>query len=143
MALLNYVTDAYEVYAASALAATSCARSVCGAVLPLATGPMYDALGVEWATSLLGFASTVCIAVPVGFLIWGEKLRDGSKFSREVKRMRKVEEDRVAGEVEERERADLEKGNVSGPSETANAESKDVKVQGGIRENGDDKELGD
>ena len=126
MALLNYLTDAYEIYAASALAATSCARSICGAILPLATGPMYDALGVQWATSLLGIASAVCIAIPVGFCIWGDKLRDGSKFSREVKRKRKIEEAREAREAEKKEREDLEKGDLDGSSGRARMRSMDT-----------------
>ena len=134
MALLNYITDAYEIYAASAMAATSCARSVCGAVLPLATGPMYSAMGVPWATSLVGIASTVCIAVPVGFWIWGDKLRDGSKFSREVKRMRKIEEDREAHEAEQQECVDVE----SGLSGSAIGRSKDLDMGDPVRE---DKEM--
>ena len=35
MALLNYVADAYDIYSASALAATSCCRSVTGAALTI------------------------------------------------------------------------------------------------------------
>jgi len=55
MALLNYLTDAYEIFAASAMAAASCSRSLAGSVLPFAAKPMYDRLGVPWASSLLGF----------------------------------------------------------------------------------------
>ncbi|KAL8676798.1 MAG: hypothetical protein Q9224_007250, partial [Gallowayella concinna] len=57
MALINYVGDAYEVFAASAMAATSACRSIFGAVLPIAARPMYQSLGIAWASSLLGFAS--------------------------------------------------------------------------------------
>ncbi len=46
MALLNYLVDAYEVFAASAMAAASLTRSSFGAVLPFAAKPMYSALGV-------------------------------------------------------------------------------------------------
>ena len=46
MALLNYLVDAYEVFAASAMAAASLSRSSFGAVLPFAAKPMYRALGV-------------------------------------------------------------------------------------------------
>lgn len=34
-AFLNYLTDAYEIYAASAMAATSMCRSMLGAAFPL------------------------------------------------------------------------------------------------------------
>ena len=97
MSLLNYLTDAYEIYAASALAATSTTRAIVGAILPLSAGKMYNTLGIQWATSLLGFLSVTCIVIPFGFWIWGEKLRSGSKFAGEVKRRREVEEARIRG----------------------------------------------
>lgn len=80
MALLNYLTDAYEIFAASAMAAASCCRSVFGAVLPLATTPMFDALGVAWACSLLAFLSLLMCGIPFGFLRWGGFLRERSRF---------------------------------------------------------------
>ncbi|KAK8093694.1 Polyamine transporter 3 [Apiospora hydei] len=46
MALINYLTDAYELFAASANAAASASRSLVAVVLPLATGPMF---GGGWA----------------------------------------------------------------------------------------------
>jgi hypothetical protein len=54
MALLNYLVDAYEIFAASAMAAASLSRSSFGAVLPFAAKPMYEAMGwrgrrVYWA----------------------------------------------------------------------------------------------
>ncbi|EMR64643.1 putative mfs multidrug transporter protein [Eutypa lata UCREL1] len=48
IALLNYMTDAYREYAASAAAAASCTRSIFGALLPLAGTAMYGRLGVSW-----------------------------------------------------------------------------------------------
>ncbi|KAH9220870.1 hypothetical protein DL95DRAFT_478182 [Leptodontidium sp. 2 PMI_412] len=45
MALLNCLTDAYEIFAASAMAAASCARSLAGAVLPFAATPLYGRAG--------------------------------------------------------------------------------------------------
>ncbi|KAF7906966.1 uncharacterized protein EAF01_004553 [Botrytis porri] len=41
--------NAYEVFAASAMAASSCCRSLAGAVSPFVTKPMYTKLGVPWA----------------------------------------------------------------------------------------------
>jgi hypothetical protein len=52
MALINYVVDAYEIYAASAMGATSAARSVFGVVLPFAARPLYSRLGVDWSVPL-------------------------------------------------------------------------------------------
>jgi hypothetical protein len=97
MALLNYLTDAYEVFAASAMVAASCCRSIFGAVLPLATTPMYDSLGVAWASSLLGFLSLAMCAVPFMFLRMGEEIRARSRFcvylkEKKEKEMREREE---------------------------------------------------
>ena len=85
MALLNYVTDAYEVYAASAMAATSFCRSIFGAVLPLAAAPMYRSLGVAWASSLLGFLSLAMCIIPFAFIKYGDRIRENSKFCQELK----------------------------------------------------------
>jgi MFS family permease len=108
MALLNYVTDAYEIFAASALAATSCCRSIAGAVLPFAATPMYDSLGVAWASSLLGFLSLGMCVIPFMFLWKGDVIRERSMFcmylrERKVKELEELEREsraRVAEEVE-------------------------------------------
>ncbi|KAF2010969.1 MFS general substrate transporter [Aaosphaeria arxii CBS 175.79] len=80
MALLNYLVDAYEIFAASAMAAASFTRSTFGAVLPFAAKPMYRKLGVPWACSLLGFLSVALCAIPFVFLKFGPQIRARSKF---------------------------------------------------------------
>lgn len=50
-ALLNYLVDGYASYASSANAASSLTRQIMGAALPFAAVPMYDALGIGWASS--------------------------------------------------------------------------------------------
>ncbi|KAF4635841.1 hypothetical protein G7Y89_g2250 [Cudoniella acicularis] len=80
MALLNYLTDAYEIFAASSMAAASCCRSVAGAVLPFAATPMYRKLGVPWASSLLAFLSLGMCIIPFTFLWKGDTIRANSKF---------------------------------------------------------------
>lgn len=102
MALLNYLVDAYEIFAASAMAAASLTRSSFAAVLPFAAKPMYRAMGVAWATSLLGFFSLVLCVVPFVFLRWGGKMRERSKFCQYLK-AKKLEEDE-ARESERREK---------------------------------------
>lgn len=93
MALLNYLVDAYEVFAASAMAAASLSRSSFGAVLPFATRPMYRALGVAWATSLLGFLAVALCVVPFAFLKWGGRMRERSKFCQYLRRKKSEEEE--------------------------------------------------
>jgi len=84
LALLNYLVDAYEIFAASATAASSSSRSLFGALLPFAAKPMYDALGVAWACSLLGFLSMIMCAIPFVFIRYGDRIRANSKFCQEL-----------------------------------------------------------
>ncbi|KAG9191578.1 hypothetical protein G6011_10312 [Alternaria panax] len=102
MALLNYLVDAYEIFAASAMAAASLSRSSFGAVLPFAAKPMYRAMGVAWATSLLGFFSLALCIVPFVFVKWGGTMRERSKFCQYLRQKKKEEE-----EERERERTEL------------------------------------
>jgi len=97
MAMINYLTDAYEIFAASAMAASGCCRSIVGAILPFATTKMYGNLGVAWATSLLAFLSLVLCGVPFVFLWKGDRIREGSKFCRYIR-------EKKAGELDELER---------------------------------------
>lgn len=85
VALLNYLADAYEIFAASAMAATSCSRSIFGAVLPFAGYPMYNKLGIAWASSLLGFLSLAMTVVPFVFIKYGDRIRGASPFCQELK----------------------------------------------------------
>lgn len=79
-ALSNYLVDAYEVFAASAMAASCFSRSIVGACLPLAAKPLYGSLGVQWATSLLGFLSLVLVPIPFALTYCGPRVRAKSKF---------------------------------------------------------------
>lgn len=80
ISLLTYVTDAYKIYSASALAASVITRSIAGALFPLAADPLYSKLGVSWATSILGFASLACIPIPFALLYYGPWIRARSPF---------------------------------------------------------------
>ncbi|KAK5164465.1 uncharacterized protein LTR77_009671 [Saxophila tyrrhenica] len=113
MALINYVVDAYEIYAASAMGATSAARSVFGVVLPFASSPMYATLGVPWACTLLGILSALMCLIPFVFIKYGEKIRSNSKFCQELKK-KKADGEEKQRRLWERQRSrqepDLEKG---------------------------------
>ena len=102
MALLNYITDAYEIFSASAMSATSCTRSVFGALLPLAARPMYQKLGISWASSLLGFMSLGMSIIPFAFIKYGQRIRANSKFCQDLKSKKeqaeKVREGRTASD---------------------------------------------
>ncbi|KAK5128047.1 hypothetical protein LTR85_005164 [Meristemomyces frigidus] len=83
MAVVNYLSDAYEKYTASALSAASLGRNTFGAFLPLAAPALYDNLGFHWASSLLGFIGLVLSVAPVILLIKGPTLRQRSPFMSE------------------------------------------------------------
>lgn len=85
MALLNYLTDAYKVFAASALAASACTRAIMGAVLCLATTSMYNNLGIGWASTLLGLISLVLCSTPFVFMYYGDAMQARSKFCQLLK----------------------------------------------------------
>ncbi len=102
------MTDSEQIYAASAMSATSICRSVFGAILPLAAKPMYRNLGVSWASSLLGFLSLAMSVIPFAFIRYGERIRENSHFCLELK-ARKAEI-AAAQASEQRKNADVEHG---------------------------------
>lgn len=67
--------------AASAIAANTFLRSIAGAVFPLFSTYMFDALGVNWAGTLLGFVALVLVPIPILFWKYGAKIRERSKFA--------------------------------------------------------------
>lgn len=77
----NYIIDVYLMHAASAIAANTFVRSAVGAGFPLFATYMFDNLGVDWATSLLGFVCAALCPVPILFYIYGAKIRSLSKFA--------------------------------------------------------------
>ncbi|TKX22964.1 MFS transporter-like protein 85 [Elsinoe australis] len=120
MALLNYLVDAYDVFAASVTAAAACSRSLFGAVLPFAARPMYERLGVSWACTLLGFLSLALCVIPFAFLKYGGWLRERSKFCQELAAMKEEERRRreergspVGGSGRGSEERAMEGGDVS------------------------------
>ena len=84
MAMLNYLTDAYRTFAASAQGAASTCRSLGGALLPLAATSMYTKLGVHWASSILAFASLAMAAIPFAFIRYGNSIRANSQFCQQL-----------------------------------------------------------
>ncbi|CAJ0539433.1 Ff.00g070500.m01.CDS01 [Fusarium sp. VM40] len=81
VAYLSYLVDVYLMYAASAIAANTIARSACGAAAPLFTKQMFDALGVGGGGSLIGGVATVLAAIPFLFYKYGKQIRIRSKFA--------------------------------------------------------------
>ncbi|KAF2011353.1 major facilitator superfamily protein [Aaosphaeria arxii CBS 175.79] len=80
IASFNYLTDAYGAFAASALAAASCSRSICGVLLPMATSAMYTHIGIGWSMSILGAVSVLSVPIPFVFIKYGPLIRRRSPF---------------------------------------------------------------
>jgi MFS transporter, DHA1 family, multidrug resistance protein len=78
---LNYITDSYLMYAASALAANTVARSAAGAAAPLFTDYMFKALGVGGGGSLIGGVAVLLAPIPFIFYHYGRPIRERSKFA--------------------------------------------------------------
>lgn len=83
----SYLIDTYSVFAASSLAASSVLRSVLGAVFPLFTPTMYEALGIHWASSVPAFLSLACIPIPFLLIRYGPWLRSRCKYMIKAREM--------------------------------------------------------
>jgi len=78
---LNYIIDAYLMFAASAIAANAFLRSIFGAVFPLFATYMFNSLHVNWAGTLLALVSVVLLPCPFIFYKYGKLLRKKSKYA--------------------------------------------------------------
>lgn len=78
---LNYLVDAYLMFAASAIAGNTFLRSLCGAGFPLFSLYMFDGMGIQWASTLLGCVAAVLVPIPVIFYIYGHRIRAKSKIA--------------------------------------------------------------
>lgn len=84
LSIMNYLIDAYTIYAASVLAANSVLRSLFGAVFPLFTTYMYSNLGIHWASTIPAFLALICVPFPFLFFRYGPAIRKRCKFAREA-----------------------------------------------------------
>ena len=102
LSLLNYIVDAYLMFAASAIAANTFLRSGFGAVFPLFATYMFNGMGIQWASTLLGCVALVLVPLPIAFLLYGKRIREKSHFApapdiMQDKRRREEEEARTGG----------------------------------------------
>jgi MFS family permease len=77
-----YLIDTYgSLNGASAAAANGMLRYVLGGVFPLFTIQMYGKLGIDWATSLLGFVTVALLPIPWVLYKFGPKIRARSEYA--------------------------------------------------------------
>lgn len=81
VSFLNYLVDAYLMFAASAIAANTVARSAAGSAAPLFTDQMFTALGVGGGSSLIGGVAVLLACIPFLFYKYGESIRIKSRFA--------------------------------------------------------------
>lgn len=107
---LNYLVDAYLLFAASAIAGNTFLRSIAGAVFPLFARYMYEAMGIQWASTLLGCVAAVLVPIPIVFYLYGHKIRAKSKFAPTPS---PAQEEEVEEVVEKREARSTEESRLS------------------------------
>ncbi|KAI9713865.1 MAG: hypothetical protein M1820_000595 [Bogoriella megaspora] len=78
---LNYLVDAYLMFAASAIAANTFLRSLCGSGFPLFAQYMINGMGIQWAGTLLGCVAAILVPLPVWFYLRGSRIRERSQFA--------------------------------------------------------------
>jgi len=81
--LSAYVVDAFGMYSASAMTGVIVMRCLAGTFLPLGVAPLVERLGYGWGFTVLGGVSMGLAVVPVLILVYGERLRQRSEFTRD------------------------------------------------------------
>ncbi|KAJ9298113.1 hypothetical protein DTO271G3_3718 [Paecilomyces variotii] len=84
LGVMNYLIDAYTIYAASVLAANSIVRSTFACAFPLFAKYMYQGLGVNWASCIPAFLALACVPFPFIFYKYGPAVRRKCKYAAEA-----------------------------------------------------------
>ncbi|KAI5300983.1 hypothetical protein KEM55_003407 [Ascosphaera atra] len=124
LSVMNYLIDAYTIFAASVLAANSVLRSICGAAFPLFTTYMYQNLGNHWASSIPGFLAIACLPFPIIFYKYGAAVRMKCKYAAEADAFMRRLQNRAAGMAKEDE--GQEQGEEKDERRTSDASSHTV-----------------
>jgi len=78
---LNYLVDSYLMFAASAIAGNTFLRSLAGAGFPLFSRFMFEGMGIQWASTLLGCVAAALVPIPIVFYYYGHKIRAKSSYA--------------------------------------------------------------
>ena len=96
LAVLNYLVDAYTVYAASVMASNTLLRSMFGGAFPLFTRYMYKCLGIHWASSIPAFLALACLPLPFLIYHYGSRIRERSHYAADASAIMKRHLETVA-----------------------------------------------
>ena len=81
LAVFNYSADVYKSYASSALAASGLCRNLLAGCFPLVAHALFNNLGFQAASSLLGGIAAALTLVPWVLVKWGPAIRKRSKIA--------------------------------------------------------------
>ncbi|KAJ7626786.1 MFS polyamine transporter [Roridomyces roridus] len=97
ISFLSYLIDTYLMYAASAFAANTFARSLVAAGFQLFTVQMFDKMGVGYACTLLGGVGLLLAPMPFLFFRYGARLRKGSRWAPglDLRIKQQIEEEKI------------------------------------------------
>jgi MFS family permease len=84
LSCLNYLLDAYTIYAASVLGAGAILRAFFGTAFPLFTSQMFEKLGIHWASSIPAFLTVACLPFPFVMYRYGAAIRMKCKYAKEA-----------------------------------------------------------
>ncbi|CAK5271077.1 unnamed protein product [Mycena citricolor] len=102
MGFLSYLVDTYLMNAASAFAGNTFFRSLVAAAFPLFTVQMFNGMGVNWASTLLGGVGLLLAPSPFLFYKYGARIRQRSKFAPcldlKIAAELKTEEEKASGD---------------------------------------------
>ncbi|KAJ5097495.1 hypothetical protein N7456_008216 [Penicillium angulare] len=130
LGIMNYLIDAYTIFAASVLAANSVLRSLFGAAFPLFTTYMYDNLGIHWASSIPAFLALACVPFPFLFYKYGAEIRKRCKFSAQSDAfMQKIQEQAQTVPAQEEVKYDRTEAPAAGGSLSSESESEEHAVE--------------
>ncbi|KAJ5332947.1 hypothetical protein MYU51_005397 [Penicillium brevicompactum] len=125
LSIMNYLIDAYTIFAASVLAANSVIRSLFGAAFPLFTTYMYQNLGIHWASSIPAFLALACVPFPFLFYKYGPAIRTRCKFAAQSDAfMRKIQEQATTEPVED-EKVSYDRTEAPGAEGSLSSDSDD------------------
>jgi hypothetical protein len=127
LSIMNYLIDAYTIFAASCLAGNAVLRSTFGAAFPLFTTQMYDKLGIHWASTIPAFLALACVPFPFLFYKYGAAVRDRCHFSKESELFLK----RIRGELDDEDdkEQDVRQQSRPGSSVSDDAIDKDKEME--------------
>ncbi|KAH9958330.1 MFS general substrate transporter [Russula dissimulans] len=85
ISLFAYMTHIYSIYSSSAAAANTLARSIFGAIFPIVTRSIINAIGTKWGLSIFAFISVGLLPIPLIFIRYGKGLRARSRYGQEAR----------------------------------------------------------